>query len=78
MPGMDPVTPTSPWLWAAFFIVVFGMMAVDLLIFQRSARRLALREAAIWTAVWVGLALAFNAVVWVWRGPVRGLEFLTG
>ena len=78
MPGMDVVTPTAPWLWGVFFAVVFGMMAVDLLIFQRSSRRLGLREAAIWTAVWVALALAFNAVIWWWRGPVRGLEFLTG
>ncbi len=78
MPAVDLVTPTPLWLWAAFFGVVFGMMAVDLLIFQRSTRRLGLREAAAWTAVWVGLALGFNAVVWACRGPVRGLEFLTG
>jgi len=75
---MEPVTLTSPWLWGAFFVVVFGMMAVDLLGFQRSARRVTFRAAAAWTVVWVLLALGFNAAVWVWRGPVRGLEFLTG
>lgn len=78
MPTMDAVTPTSPWLWGAFFFIVFGMMAVDLLGFQRSARRVSIRAAVAWTTVWVLLALGFNAVVWAWRGPVRGLEFLTG
>ena len=31
-----------------------------------------------WSAVWVALALLFNALIWSWFGPTRGLEFLTG
>jgi tellurite resistance protein TerC len=71
-------TSTSPWLWAVFAGIVAGMMALDLLVFQREARAVSRREAAAWTAGWVGLALGFNALVWAWRGPDRGLEFLTG
>ena len=69
---------TPAWLWAVFLVVVAGMMALDLLVFQRTARRVGLREAAAWTVVWVGLALGFNLLVWWARGPERGLEFLTG
>jgi tellurite resistance protein TerC len=75
MPTMDS---TAPWLWAVFAGIVAGMMALDLVVFQREARAVSRREAALWTAAWVGLALGFNALVWAWRGPQRGMEFLTG
>ena len=32
----------------------------------------------MWSAIWIGLALAFNAAVYVWQGPEVGLQFLTG
>jgi tellurite resistance protein TerC len=37
-----------------------------------------LKEAAVWSAVWVALAAIFNAGVYVWFGPERALEFTTG
>jgi tellurite resistance protein TerC len=54
------------------------MLALDLGVFHRKAHEVKVREALIWTAVWIGLALVFNAGVYVWFGPERGLEFLTG
>jgi tellurite resistance protein TerC len=35
-------------------------------------------EAAIWSAVWIALALIFNAGVFAFAGPEVGVEFLTG
>ena len=70
--------PTSLWLWAGFNLFVLGMLAVDLGIFHRQAHAVSMREAGIWSAVWIALALAFNLGVWKFLGPQPGVEFLTG
>jgi tellurite resistance protein TerC len=68
----------SPALWAGFLLFVALMLAVDLGLFHRTAHEVSLKEAGIWSAVWVGLSLLFAGLVW-WRfGPQRGLEFTTG
>ena len=65
----------GPWLWGIFAVVVLGMLALDLGVFHRKAHVIRLREAALWSAVWVGLALSFNVLV-LWRcGVGRSVEF---
>ena len=54
------------------------MLAIDLFAFQRKAHAPTTKAAAVWTLVWVTLALGFNAAVWRWMGPTKALEFLTG
>ena len=54
------------------------MLALDLGVFNRTAHAVGVREALVWTAVWVALALGFNVGVYVWFGAERALEFLTG
>jgi tellurite resistance protein TerC len=66
------------WLFVAFTVFVLGMLAVDLGVFHRQAHAVSLKEAGIWSAVWISLALAFNAGVLYFLGPQAGLEFLTG
>jgi len=61
-----------------FTLFVLGMLALDLGVFHRRPHAVSFREAALWTAVWVTLAVAFNVGVYVWRGPQPALEFLTG
>jgi len=68
----------TPFLWASFVGFVLLMLALDLGIFHRKAHEVSLREAGVWSAVWVSLALLFNAGVYQWFGPERGLEFTTG
>ncbi len=75
---MAPMPDTSPWLYAGFLSFVGVMMALDLGIFHRKAHVVSLKEAAIWSAIWVGLALLFAAGVWKFRGGEAGLAFLTG
>ena len=65
-------------LWIGFTIIILFMLALDLGVFHRKAHAVGVREALIWTAVWIGLALAFNAAVYFWRGPELALQFLTG
>ncbi len=64
-------------LWTIFGVVVVGMMALDLGVFHRKAHDVSVKEALTWTGVWLTLGLAFNALVWMQRGPDKGLEFLT-
>lgn len=66
------------WVWFAFIGGLLGVLALDLGVFHRKAHAVSVREAAIWSAVWVALSLAFAALVYVWQGPDKGLEFITG
>ncbi len=69
---------TSVWGWIGFNVVVLALIAFDLLVFHRRARQTSLREAAIWSAVWVGLSLTFSLFVFRFMGTNSGLEFLAG
>jgi len=71
-------TVASPLVWAAFVVVVLGLLALDLGVFHRKAHEVRVREAALWSAVWIFLSLAFGAVIWKAYGRQIGLEFLTG
>ncbi|MBI5006577.1 MAG: TerC family protein [Nitrosomonadales bacterium] len=74
-------------MWAAFIIFVLMMLALDLFVFGgRKAHKVSVREAAIWSLVWVSLALIFNGLLW-WQlkdtageavADAKALEFLTG
>ena len=66
------------WFWVAFNAFVLCMLALDLGVFHRNAHVVSLREAGAWSAVWVALALAFNAGIYVVWGAQPALEFLTG
>jgi tellurite resistance protein TerC len=75
---MDVQTIATPWMWAGFTGLVLAMLALDLGVFHRHAHAVRAREAAIWSVVWVSLALAFNGWIAATYGSQRGLEFLTG
>lgn len=66
------------WVWFAFLTGVLGMLALDLGVFHRKAHEVSVRAAAIWSAVWVSVAVAFGVGVWQWMGPEKGLEYFTG
>jgi tellurite resistance protein TerC len=77
----------EPWMWAAFIVFVLFMLALDLFVFGgRKAHKVSAREAALWSLVWVSLALLFNAGLWWYLSGTAGpeiadrkaLEFLTG
>ena len=64
------------WAWAAFAAVILVMLAIDLLA-HRGAHVIGFKEAAWWSAVWVGLALVFALVVTLTLGGDAGVEFTT-
>jgi len=59
-------------------VLVFLMLALDLGVFNRRVHAPSTREAALWSAVWIGLALIFNGVVFMTEGSLRGTEWFTG
>ncbi|MER3421114.1 MAG: hypothetical protein C4290_11585 [Chloroflexota bacterium] len=64
--------------WVLFLVFVLGMLALDLGVFHRHAHAVSRREAAMWSLVWVALALVFNAGVYVVNGTQAGVEWTTG
>ena len=68
----------SVWLFVGFTVFLVFMLAIDLGIFHRKAHVVGLREASLWYAVWVSLAVIFNIGIFLWQGHDKGLEFLTG
>lgn len=55
---MELLGTGTPLMWAGFLAFVGVMLALDLGVFHRKAHTVTVREAATWSAVWVGLASA--------------------
>lgn len=71
-----PPVPTSAWI--AFAVLVVVLLTLDLVVFHRRIHVPTLRESAGWVLFWVSLAIAFNVLLYFWRGTRPALEFLTG
>ena len=69
---------TNIWFWLGFIAFVLAMLAVDLGVFHRKAHEVRPREAGIWTAVWVTLALLFAGGLYLVENRQVALTFLTG
>lgn len=50
------------WFYLAFTAFVLIVLALDLGVFHKNAHEVTFKEASIWTAVWIGLALVFNVL----------------
>ncbi|HYG79155.1 MAG TPA: TerC family protein [Pyrinomonadaceae bacterium] len=60
------------WFYAGFTAFVLTLLALDLGIFHRKAHAVSFRESAVWTVVWVALALLFNYGLYqyaAWKFP---------
>lgn len=68
----------SIYFWIGFHIFIFAMLALDLGVFNKKSHKVAVKEAVIWSGVWIALALLFNLFVLFEFGKVKALEFLTG
>jgi tellurite resistance protein TerC len=67
------------WIpWIAFNAFVLAMLALDLGVFHRKSHTVKVKEALIWSAVWVVMALIFNGGLWHWKGREPALQFLAG
>lgn len=68
----------SAGLWIGFSLFILFMLSLDLGLFNRKAHTIRYREAAIWSAIWITLAMIFAGIVFWYQGTDLGLKFLTG
>jgi TerC family integral membrane protein len=66
------------WLWVGFNLFVLALLALDLGVFHRNSHIVSLKEAGIWSAIWITLALTFNVGLYFFMGPEPALQFFTG
>jgi tellurite resistance protein TerC len=72
------MTTTPPLVWQATIVLIAGLLAFDYFFHVRKAHAPGLREAAIWSALYVGIALLFGVGVWIWGGAAMGAEYFAG
>ncbi len=68
----------SIFFWIGFHIFIFLILALDLGIFHKQSHKVPVKEAVIWSFVWVLLAMAFNLFILFEFGNDSALEFFTG
>jgi tellurite resistance protein TerC len=77
----------TPMLWGFFVVFVIVALLIDFFAMkQQGAHRVGMREAAIWSAIWVLTSFVFVAWLWWYLGGLQGsaeadkkaLEFITG
>jgi len=69
-------TPIIFWILFNAFVII--MLALDLGVFHRKSHEVSVKEALIWTFIWIFLALIFNVLIYFWRGQQQALEYFTG
>lgn len=75
MPSASPITA---WHWLGFVLAILVLVALDLRVFHRFAHVVRMKEALLWSSLWVLLALIFARFLLSWRGREESLQFLTG
>jgi tellurite resistance protein TerC len=65
------------WLWLTVFIIILGMLALDLFA-HREAHVISVREAAWWSALWVSIGVGFGGLIWFLYGEELGQEYFSG
>ncbi|NBR49669.1 TerC family protein, partial [bacterium] len=64
--------------WVAFNAFVIVMLSLDLGVFHRKAHCVSIKEALLWSGVWISLALVFNTWIYFELGGQKATEFFTG
>jgi tellurite resistance protein TerC len=69
----------SIWLWVGFNLFVLGLLALDLGVFHRKAHAVSVREATIWSVVWISLSMLFNlGIYFFWHDLVPTSAYSNG
>ena len=66
------------WGWVALLVVIVSMLLFDILVLHRRAHVIHTKEAAIESAVWVGIGLSFTLVMWVAFERAAAVEYISG
>jgi tellurite resistance protein TerC len=68
----------SIYFWIGFHLFVFTMLALDLGVFHKRTHEVPVKEAILWSSIWISLALLFDLFVFFEFGKTKALEFITG
>jgi tellurite resistance protein TerC len=55
--------------------MVVALLALDLGVFHRKSHEISIKEALIWSAFWIVIALVFNTAIYLWIGSDSAVEF---
>ena len=66
------------WGWVALLAVIASMLLFDILVLHRRAHVIHTKEAAIESAVWVGIGLSLTLVMWVAFERAAAVEYISG
>jgi len=65
-------------VWLLTVLGVVGLLLFDYIFHVRKAHTPTLREAAVWSSIYVGIAILFGLGVWILGGPSMGTEYFAG
>ena len=65
-------------LWVSFNVFIFSLLILDLTVFHKKAHAIKMKEALLWSAFCISLALVFNIGVGLVAGREKALQFFTG
>ncbi len=65
-------------LWILFNVFIIAMLIVDLTVFHDKEHEETVKEALIWTGVWIVLALLFGVGIYYYMGSDTALDYYTG
>jgi len=65
------------FFWAGFIAFIILMLALDLFVFHKKDSVVKIKEALLWSAFWIGLAMIFNVGVYFVEGKKAAFDFFT-
>ena len=72
------MTEITPAIWAITLVVIGGLLVFDFVFHVRKAHIPTLKEAAIWSAIYVGIAIIFGFVLMYGLDHQTGIEYFNG
>ena len=65
---------TETIFFVLFIAFIVGILLIDMLVIDRKAHEVSMKEAGLWTAVWVALAFCFAGFLWFHGDMVHGIQ----
>ena len=64
--------------WLVTILIIAGLLAFDFVFHVRKAHEPSVKEAAIWSSIYIGIAMLFGLYIFVTNGPSAATEFYAG